>query len=691
MAAEDTEMGRTSVVPLHEDTYQIFCFPQSLPSPSSSISEVAKDTNIYSPLDETSSASVPVKSTELLVNPLIWKKAKKETNGVKPHPNSIMHLLNLTTVPQRTGVSATNQSNLAGLPKSTSQSNSPAPILGVGSRKSIFENKYSNGNVTSEYDNLSAIIDRHHAGLPPLPPSSSLPLPITSGGSSMNTISSKDQYLGPLTISGRPGLFATLRKKSAKDTGSSSLPPTEQLGLTFDTDITTYKPLESSKAWRVTRVCELLLRAVANIEPGNVEGRVEVLNFYLQEYPLQRLVILQALENAGSYFRKFSKAMSAHSSKSYREQCMLSDDFKKENPIPPIIRPLLPFASMAASYVRNTKSTRRGGTSSLYTYQDHHFHNEFRCEIKHENESLPLGFNPILMQTLGKCSRQRLRNERHERHKIYMKQVKKGMSHVHRNPFLSEEIIKECGGETYAELEGRVEMDDMRNAAYWEMTTRQIEEMPTRKDRHSVFKKRPSSLREESPKLDDNWIPDSVMPYMKISGQIIKFESEIVRASKRKQDTDKETEEEEREVYESRYKARKLDSKKVKEKARMAQWEREYNAVKKQIRKEYEEEMKEEDEEMRKKTEEKKAGEEQERLREAQEKRIKEKEIQRNEKNERLRMERERAKVRAKEGRERRKEKRDRLRWENRERSDCRVTQAWIDLGADMARVGSWD
>lgn len=54
-------------------------------------------------------------------------------------------------------------------------------------------------------------------------------------------------------------------------------------------------------------------------------------------------------------------------------------------------------------------------------------------------------------------------------------------------------------------------------------------------------------------------------------------------------------------------------------------------------------------------------------------------------------MERESARVRATEGPERRKEKRDLLRWENRERSDCRVTQAWIDLGADMARVGSWD
>ncbi|KAF5877815.1 uncharacterized protein Bfra_002185 [Botrytis fragariae] len=677
MTAEDTEMGGTSIVPLHKDTHQIFCFPPSLPPPSSSISEVAMDINIYPPLDETSSASVPVESTELLVNPLIWKKAKKETNGVKPHPNPIMHLLNLTTVPQIAGVSATNQSNLAVLPESISQSNSPAPILGVGSRKSIFENKYSNGNLTSEYDKLSAIIDRNYAGLPPLPLSSSLPLQITSGSSSMNTISSKDQYLGPLTISGCPGLFATLRKKPAKDTGSPSLPPTEQPGLTFDTDITTYKPLESSKAWKVTRVCELLLRAVAGIEPGNVEGHVEVLNFYLQEYPLQRLVILKALEDAGHYLRKFSKAMSAHSSKPYREQCMLSDDFKRENPIPPIIRPLLPFASIAAGYVRNTKSTRRGGTSSLHTYQDH-YHNEFRCKIKHENESFPLGFNPNLMHTLGKCSRQRLRNERHERHKIYMKQVKKGFSHVHRNPFLSEEIIKECGGETYAELEGRVEMDDMRNAAHWEMTTRQIEEVPTRKDRHSVFKKRPSPLREELPKLDDHWIPDSAMPYMKTSGQIIKFQSKIVRASKRKQDFDKEAKEEEREMCESRYKARKLDSKK--EKSRIAQWEREYNAAKKQIRKEYEEEMKNEEEEMRKITEEKEAEEARERLWEAQEKRIREKEIQRKEKNERLLMER-----------ERRKEKRDRLRWENRERSDCRVTQAWIDLGADMARVGSWD
>lgn len=343
---------------------------------------------------------------------------------------------------------------------------------------------------------------------------------------------------------------------------------------------------------------------------------------------------------------------------------------------------------MAANYVRNTKSTRRGGTSSLHTYQDRHYHSDFRCKIEHENESFPLGFNPILMHTLGKCSRQRLRNERYERHKIYKKQVKKGLLHVHRNPILSEEIIKECGGETYAELEGRVEMDDMRNAAYWEMTTRQIEEMPTRKDRHSVFRKRASPLRKELPKLDNHWIPDSVMPYIKISGQIIKFESEIARASKRKQDTDKEAEEEEREMYESRCKARKLDSKKVG--ARMVQWEREYNAAKEQIRKEYEEEMKEE-EEMRKTTEEKEAEEERERLWEAQEKRIREKEIQGKEKNERLRMERERAKDRAKEGRERRKEKRDRLRWENRERSNCRVTQAWIDLGADMARVGSWD
>ncbi|KAF7927298.1 uncharacterized protein EAE97_009973 [Botrytis byssoidea] len=689
MATEDTEMGGTSVVPLHEDTYRSFDFPPLLPSPSSYISEVAIDANKNPPLDKTSSASVSFESTELLADPLIWRKTKKETNGVKPHPNSIMLLLTLTTIPQHTGVSATNHSNLAGLSTAPLQSDSLAPTVGVQSRKSITENQYQNENVTSEYDKLSAIIDRHHAGFPTVRPSPSLPLPITSGGSSKNLISSKDEYLGPLTISGRPGLFATLRKKYAKVTGSSSLPPTEQIGLNFDADITTYKPLELSKAWRVMRVYELLLRAVANTEPGNVEGRVEILNFYLQEYPLQRLVILKALENVGHYFPKFSKAMSVHSSKPHREQWKLSDDFKKENPIPPIIRPLLPFASIAASYIRNTKSTRRGGTSSLHTYKDHHYHNGLRCKIEHENESFPLGFNPTLMHTLGKCCRQRLRNERHERHKVYKKQAKKGLSHVHRNPILSEEIIKECGGETYAELVGRVDMDDMRNAAYWEMTTRQIEEMPTRKDRYSVFKKRPSPLRKELPKLDNHWIPDSVMPYMKISGQIIKFESEIVRANKRKQDTDNEAEGEEREMYESRCKVRKLDSEKVE--ARMAQWEREYNTAKKQILKEHEEEMKKEEEEMRRLKEEKKAEEERERLWEAQEKRIIEKEIQRKEKNERLRMERERAKDRAKDGRERRKEKRDRLRWENRERSDCRVTQAWIDLGADMARVGSWD
>ncbi|TEY66046.1 hypothetical protein BOTCAL_0134g00170 [Botryotinia calthae] len=686
MAAEDTEMGGISVVPLQEDIDRNLCFPPSLLSQTSSTSEASMDTNMHPPLDVT-------ESTVLLVKSLIYKEAKKETNGVKPHPNSAMHFLNLTTVPQNSGVSVINQSNLSGLPTLPSRSSSPAPILRVGSRKSIFENKYPNGNATSEYDKLSAIIDRHYAGLPPSPPSSYLPSPITSGGPGMHTISSGDQYLGPLTISGRPVLFATLLKESEKFTGSSSVPPTKKLGLTLDTDTdpTTSKSLELSKAWRVTRVCELMLRAAANIEPGNKEGRVEILDFYLQEYPLQRLVILKALENTGRYFRKFSKAMSAHSSKPYREQCMLSDHFKKDNPIPPIIRPLLPFASIAASYVRKTKSPRRGGTSSLCTYKDHHYHNNFRCEIRHENESFPFGFNTFLIQALGKCSRQRLRNERYDRHKIYMKQVEKGFSHVHKNPFLSEEIIKECGGETYAALEGRVEMDDLRDAAYWEMTTRQIEGIPTRKNRNSVFKKRPSPLREKLPILDDYWIPDSVMPHMKVSGQIIKLESEIVRASKRKQDADKEAEEEEREVYESRYKARKIDSKKVKEKALMAQWEREFNAVKKQIRREYEKKKKEENEEIREKTEQRKAIEERERPQEAQEKRSMEKKIQREEKNERLRMERERARVRAKEERERRKDKRDLLRWENRERSDCRVTQAWIDLGADMARVGSWD
>ncbi|TGO18216.1 hypothetical protein BTUL_0011g00220 [Botrytis tulipae] len=612
MATEDTEMGGTSVVSLHEDTHRSFGFPPLLPSPSSSISEIAIDTNKNPPLDKSSSGSVPFGSADLLADPLIWRKTKKETNSVKPHPNSIMHLLTLTTIPQHTRVSATDHSNLAGLSTAPSQFDSLAPTLGVQSRKSILENKHPNENVTSEYDKLSAIIQRHHAGFLTFQPSSSLSLPITSGGSSTNLISSKDEYLGPLTISGRPGLFATLHKKYANVTGSSSLPPTEQLGFNFDTDITTYKPLELSKAWRVMRVYELLLRAVANIEPGNVEGRVEILNFYLQEYPLQRLVILKALENVGHYFRKFSKAMSVHSSESYREQWMLSDDFKKENPIPPIIRLLLPFASIAASYVRNTKSTRRGGTSSLHTYKDHHYHNDLRCKIEHENESFPLGFNPTLMYTFGKCSGQRLRNERHEKHKVHKKQAKKGLSHVHRNPILSEEIIKECGGETYAELEGRVEMDDMRNAAYWEMTARQIEEIPTRKDRYSVFKKRPSPLRKELPKLDNHSIPDSVMPYMKISGKIIKLESEIVQANKRKQDTDREVEEEEREMYESRCKARKLDSEKVE--ARMAQWEREYNAAKKQIRKEHEEEMKEEEEEMRRLKEEKKAEEERERL-----------------------------------------------------------------------------
>ncbi|KAM0148171.1 hypothetical protein ACHAPG_010169 [Botrytis cinerea] len=693
MAAEDTEMGGISVVPLQEDIHRNLCFPPSLLSPSSSTSEASMDTDMHPPLDVTSSTSVPFESTVLLVKSLIYKEAKKETKGVKPYPNSAMHFLNLTAVPQNSGVSVISRSNLSGLPKLPSQSSSPAPILRVGSRKSIFDNKYPNGNVTSEYEKLGAIVDKHYAGLSPLPPPSCLPSPTISDGSSMHKICSGDQYLDSLTISGRPGLFATLGTEPAKFTGSSSVPPTEKLGLTFDThtDTTTSKPLELSKAWRVARVCELMFRAVANIEPGNKEGRVEILDFYLQEYPLQRLVILKALENTGRYFRKFSKAMSAHSSKSYKEQCMLSDDFKRENPIPPIISPLLPFASIAASYARKTKSPRRGGTSSLRTYKDHHYHNNFRCEIKHENESFPLGFNPFLIKTLGKCSRQRLRNERYDRHKIHMKQVEKGFSHVHKNPFLSEEIIKECGGETYAALEGRVEMDDLRDAAYWEMTTRQIDGIPTRKNRNSVFKKRPSPLREELPILDDHWISDSVMPHMKVSGQIIKLGSEIVRASKRKQDTDKEAEEGQREVHESRYKARKLDSKKVKEKASMAQWEREFNAVKKQIRQEYEEKMKEENEEMREETEKRKAVEERERSQEAQEKRRRETKIRREEKNERLCMERESARVRATEGPERRKEKRDLLRWENREISDCRVTQAWIDLGADMARVGSWD
>lgn len=287
---------------------------------------------------------------------------------------------------------------------------------------------------------------------------------------------------------------------------------------------------------------------------------------------------------------------------------------------------------------RNRKSkpkreipSHRGGTSSLATYEYHHQHISYKCDIKHDEERFPYGFNPKLMKIFRQCSRDRLKRERSEKHRIHREQVRKGKTHVHINPILDEDTIRECGGESYKDLEGRVDEKDMKGAAIWEMTTRRITGKTSRKSRSTRWRKRESPLRKELEFRGDHWIPRGVWPVVKtnmergVKVQRLGCEEEWIREGMRHQDMDEE-EALEKEAKEKAFFEQKIREEEVRQisLANVRLWKEKQRMIVLENRKK----------EMREK---------------------------------------------------------GRVAWENRERSECCVTQAWIDLGADMKRVGCWD
>ncbi|KAF7877711.1 hypothetical protein EAF04_001382 [Stromatinia cepivora] len=576
MAGEDTEMGGTvSVAQQHQEILHND-LPPSPPSSSGSEADLDADTN--TPQDESSSYSISCQSTELFAKQRNTELMMRSSALVEPR----------TTQAQRpsqfTKISAIEEMNLVGLQLSSPPSPPPSPITkaGLDMHTNLAKNEPLNSSGTSEHAKLSAIL----ANLPAFP------------GQIKEIENATDAFIAENYLDqSTPSYYA-------------------------------YKSM-----------CEVFEGKAEMLEAGHVSGYIYSLDFCLENNPFLRVPIMKALENMGKTFDASKKAQSAQSNEVPTEKTMPVTTSKsrsdRKNTNAAMERALLPFGPMASDYVKSAKSLHRGGTSSLHTYEDWHIHKLSVCKIKHEEETYPNGFNPNLMSIFRKCSKQRLRGERHERYKEWKEQAKKGLTHVHRNPFLFEDVIKECGAESYKELEGKVEMDDMRDAAYWEITTRQIEDMHSKKSKNFIFQKKPSPLRKELKKSDDHWIPEEVMPYMKLDNRKIRFESEVIRERKRRQDIDDEEGEDEQRTYQARMEARKLDAQRLE--ACTGEARLKFLAMKK----------------------------------------IREKEKERE--------------VRRKERQERKNREMDLARWENRERSDCCVTQAWIDMGADMARVGNWD
>lgn len=307
---------------------------------------------------------------------------------------------------------------------------------------------------------------------------------------------------------------------------------------------------------------------------------------------------------------------------------------------------------MATKYAKKAKKLYEGGTTSLHTYEFRHNHIMSTCTIKHEHEIYPFGFNPKLMRVLGKCSRSRLKREQQERVKRILKERKRTgrqCRHAHRNPVLSEDVIKECGDETYRDLEGIVDMEDLKDAADWELSTRRLAEKTSKKKNAKKPFQRTSPLRYQMQEMEDRWISvDTAKVVVKLdllkAGKV-ENASESVNDKKRKGERDGLEEEEGRETKRVRNTDLEMGCQRV-------------------------------------------SG------------RLIEKELERLQKNGMmgvLKKEQRRSDKEAKRKHLRKKEmakefkKMDRIEWENRERSDSLVTQAWIDLGVNLARIIRWE
>lgn len=177
-------------------------------------------------------------------------------------------------------------------------------------------------------------------------------------------------------------------------------------------------------------------------------------------------------------------------------------------------------------------------------------------------------------------------------------------------------------------------MQDLRDAVCWELTNRKVSEKSSRKNRTKKFRRRKSPLRNELRELGDDWIQEGLLPFVREDEVKIEAKAEILQDSKkRKRDV---VEEEEREQY----------------------------------RKREEEQSKWFDYFMAREIEKSQAIEKERKERRARRKERKEK--------------------REREKREKELRGMDLVAWENRERSDCSITQIWIDLGVDLARLNRW-
>ncbi|QSZ34719.1 hypothetical protein DSL72_007574 [Monilinia vaccinii-corymbosi] len=266
-------------------------------------------------------------------------------------------------------------------------------------------------------------------------------------------------------------------------------------------------PLRTLELSEYQSLCDILRKdSETLIRLGDVRGDGYVTSLdSLVESPnvAQRVALLKALERVGRDFDDAGDEKSATSIESPTEgtcgqetnsKPALNDNLKE--PMTELERCLLPYKSIATAYINSHQHKHRGGTSSLHTYEAHHTHHTSTCTIKHEEEIYPLHFNPSLLSIFKKCSRLRLFKERQERRVMLWEQYQKGLRRFQINPLLSEDIIKEYGAERYGELEGRLDVRDMRDAASWELTSRHVDDKMCRKSA-STFQKRKSPLRNE--------------------------------------------------------------------------------------------------------------------------------------------------------------------------------------------------
>ncbi|APA10728.1 predicted protein [Sclerotinia sclerotiorum 1980 UF-70] len=497
----------------------------------------------------------------------------------------------------------------------------------------LTESMTSKAERQSQFMEISSMEEMNLIGPQLSPPPSSFsspfPSPIIKPDLDFDTNLAKDE---PLILSAT----SEYTKPSATLTNFPPLPGHTKEIKKATNDFMPNSPSDLCKpSYRAYKsMCEVFEeKAQMMLIAGNVRGFICCLDSSLETFPLLRAPIMKALENLGKAF----------------------DESKKSE------RALLPLAPLASEYIKN-QSISRGGTSSLHTYENWHIHQSSDCKIKHEEEIYPYGFNPKLITIFKKCSKRRLRSERHEKYKVWRERAGKDATHVHRNPILSEDFIKECGGKGYRELEGRIDMCDMRNAAYWEITSRWVGDVYSRKRVNFGLEKEKkldsSPLRRELRKFQGCWVSEEVMPYGKVGNGNGKESGEMggelqgvgVRKRRLDRDGDRDGEidididgqevEDEQKTYLARMKARRLEICNKEGESGMRSLPMQMQGI---------------------------------RDRENEKKQDKERESRR------------------KERRERRDREKDRERWVNRERSHCGVTQAWIDLGVEMGRVGRWE